>query len=64
MMLWMASFYPNEPWAQVQRGRCLQTLDGMWVPTGAAKASATSKSQQQPAHAGGTAEPIRGYFAR
>ena len=30
MMLWLSHFFPNEHWAQVQRQRCLQTLDGMW----------------------------------
>lgn len=31
MMLWMAHFFPEEPWAKVQSERCLSTLDGMWV---------------------------------
>lgn len=33
MMLWMASFFPDEPWAKVQRERCLATLEGMWRPS-------------------------------
>jgi hypothetical protein len=31
MMLWLAHFFPDEPWAAAQRKRALQTLDGMWV---------------------------------
>lgn len=31
MMLWMTHFFPAESWAQVQRARCLRTLDSMWV---------------------------------
>ncbi|TAH39469.1 MAG: hypothetical protein EYC70_01410 [Planctomycetota bacterium] len=31
MMLWLTRFFPQEPWAQVQRGRCLQVLDAMWI---------------------------------
>ena len=31
MMLWMSHFFPEEPWARVQRERCLRILDGMWV---------------------------------
>lgn len=31
MMLWMSHFFPEEEWARVQRGRCLHTLDVMWV---------------------------------
>lgn len=30
MMLWMTHFFPDEPWAKVQRPRCLATLDRMW----------------------------------
>lgn len=30
MMLWLSHFFPEEPWAQFQRRRCLNTLDGMW----------------------------------
>ena len=30
MMLWLSHFFPDEPWARVQRARCLATLDGMW----------------------------------
>lgn len=30
MMLWLSHFFPEEPWAQIQRQRCLNTLDGMW----------------------------------
>jgi hypothetical protein len=32
MMLWMSHFYPQEPWARLQRKRCLDMLDRMWVP--------------------------------
>lgn len=31
MMLWLAHFFPDEPWAKEQTRRALQTLDGMWV---------------------------------
>ncbi|QDG49598.1 hypothetical protein FIV42_02235 [Persicimonas caeni] len=31
MMLWICHFYPDEPWARVQRERSLQTLDSMWI---------------------------------
>lgn len=31
MMLWMAHFFPDEPWSRVQSERCVQTLDGMWI---------------------------------
>jgi hypothetical protein len=31
MMLWMTHFFPEEPWARVQKTRCLETLDDMWV---------------------------------
>jgi hypothetical protein len=31
MMLWLAHFFPDEPWAQVQAARALATLDRMWV---------------------------------
>lgn len=31
MMLWLAHFFPEETWAQVQRARALGTLDRMWV---------------------------------
>ena len=34
MMLWMAHFFPAEQWAQVQRRRCLATLERMWNPKG------------------------------
>lgn len=34
MMLWMSHFFPDEPWARVQRARCLRTLDGMWQDEG------------------------------
>lgn len=30
MLLWLSHFFPNEPWARVQRIRCLKTLDAMW----------------------------------
>jgi hypothetical protein len=30
MMLWMTHFFPDEPWAQIQRHRCLAMLDRMW----------------------------------
>lgn len=31
MMLWMTHFFPDEEWAQVQRPRCLLTLERMWI---------------------------------
>ena len=31
MMLWLAHFFPGEPWAEAQRTRALRTLDTMWV---------------------------------
>ncbi|HTT77214.1 MAG TPA: hypothetical protein VMF50_14705, partial [Candidatus Binataceae bacterium] len=31
MMLWMTHFFPEEPWARVQRERCLAILDHMWI---------------------------------
>lgn len=31
MMLWMTHLLPSEPWAVLQRERCLQTLHGMWI---------------------------------
>jgi len=31
MMLWMASFFPEEKWARVQRERSLAMLDRMWI---------------------------------
>ena len=31
MMLWLAHFFPDEPWAKAQRMNALRTLDGMWV---------------------------------
>jgi len=31
MMLWMSHFFPDEPWARVQRERCLGIIDRMWV---------------------------------
>lgn len=34
MMLWMSHFFADEPWARVQRARCLGTLDGMWQEEG------------------------------
>ena len=34
MMLWMSHFFPDEPWAKVQRARCLSTLNGMWQEKG------------------------------
>jgi hypothetical protein len=34
MMLWMTQFFPEEPWAQVQKERCLGILDRMWVDEG------------------------------
>jgi len=30
MMLWMTHLFPTEAWAQLQRKRCLATLDFMW----------------------------------
>ena len=56
MMLWMASFFPNEHWAQAQRQRCIQTLDGMWVE---AKESGTRKASETPQQTDQS-----GYFAR
>jgi hypothetical protein len=31
MMLWLAHFFPHEPWARTQSERALATLDAMWV---------------------------------
>lgn len=31
MMLWLAHFFPDEPWAEAQTKRALGTLDSMWV---------------------------------
>lgn len=31
MMLWLAHFFPHEPWAQVQTRRALDALDRLWV---------------------------------
>jgi hypothetical protein len=31
MMLWLAHFFPDEPWAKVQTKRALATLDTMWI---------------------------------
>jgi hypothetical protein len=30
-MLWLTHFHPGEPWAQLQRGRCLRVLEHLWV---------------------------------
>lgn len=34
MMLWMTQFFPDEDWARVQKTRCLDMLERMWVPAG------------------------------
>jgi hypothetical protein len=31
MMLWFTHFFSQEPWAVLQRQRCLNTLDNMWM---------------------------------
>ncbi|HEY3276355.1 MAG TPA: hypothetical protein VGJ94_07020 [Syntrophorhabdaceae bacterium] len=31
MMLWTTHFFPEEPWALLQKERCLETLETMWV---------------------------------
>lgn len=31
MMLWLSHFFPEEPWAIVQRARALRQLDEMWI---------------------------------
>jgi hypothetical protein len=31
MMLWLTHFHPQEPWAELQRGRCLRILEHLWV---------------------------------
>ncbi|HZS64133.1 MAG TPA: hypothetical protein VFA53_06515 [Xanthobacteraceae bacterium] len=31
MMLWLAHFFPQEPWAKVQTARSLGALDRMWI---------------------------------
>jgi hypothetical protein len=31
MMLWLAHFFPREPWASAQTKRALETLDAMWI---------------------------------
>jgi hypothetical protein len=30
MMLWLTHFFPEEPWAQLQKRRCINVLDRMW----------------------------------
>jgi len=34
MMLWMSQFFPDEDWAKVQKARCLEMLDRLWVEDG------------------------------
>lgn len=34
MMLWMTHFFPEEAWARLQRKRCLDMIDRMWIPEG------------------------------
>jgi hypothetical protein len=34
MMLWMSHFFPEEEWAQLQKRRCLRTLESMWIDEG------------------------------
>jgi hypothetical protein len=34
MMLWMSHFFPKEDWARLQRKRCLDMLERMWIPKG------------------------------
>jgi hypothetical protein len=31
MMLWLTHFFPEEPWAVVQRARSLEILDALWI---------------------------------
>ena len=31
MMLWLAHFFPDEPWAKAQTKRAFATLDTMWI---------------------------------
>jgi hypothetical protein len=31
IMLWLSHFFPDEPWAVVQRDRALATLESMWI---------------------------------
>ena len=31
MMLWTTHFFPEEPWAKLQRHRCLEILDDLWI---------------------------------
>jgi hypothetical protein len=31
LMLWMTHLHPDEPWAELQRGRCLRVLEHLWV---------------------------------
>jgi hypothetical protein len=31
MMLWLAHFFPEEPWAAAQRQRSLRALDDLWI---------------------------------
>jgi hypothetical protein len=33
MMLWFTHFHPTEPWARIQRQRCLENLDRLWRET-------------------------------
>jgi hypothetical protein len=34
MMLWLTHFFPYEDWAALQKGRCLEILESMWVDDG------------------------------
>lgn len=34
MMLWISHFFPDEDWARLQRRRCLDVLDHMWIYEG------------------------------
>jgi hypothetical protein len=34
MMLWMSHFFPEEEWSQLQKRRCLRTLEPMWRDEG------------------------------
>lgn len=31
MMIWMTHFFPDEPWARLQRARSLHAVDRMWI---------------------------------
>jgi hypothetical protein len=47
MMLWLAHFFPEEPWAQVQTRRSVAALNSLWREPGYfARASCTGRSHR------------------